>query len=81
MTVDTKTPASRSRLELEVAVLQLARAMSELGQATQRLAHKQHLDLPKGKDVEAYEQILQSLAKARKELERMMDTLTMADDG
>jgi hypothetical protein len=67
-----------NELALEVAILQLARAVNELTFAVDRLVDKQYLQASDERTREEYQHISESLIKVKLQLQETVDTL--ADD-
>ena len=79
MTVTTSKTYQGRDLQLEVAILRLARAVNELTAAVDRLADKQHLGYQDDqKNHEEYQAILQSLGKTKRHLKDAVDTFAEA---
>ena len=67
-----------NELALEVAILQLARAVNELTFAVDRLVDKQHREAGDQANQNEYGDIVDSLAKVKLQIQEAVDTL--ADD-
>jgi len=64
-----------NELALEVAILQLARAVNELTFAVDRLVDKQHREAGDQASQDEYGHILDSLVKAKLQIQEAVDTL------
>jgi hypothetical protein len=64
-----------NELELEVAILQLARAVNELTFTVDRLVDKQHRESGDRASQDEYSHILDSLAKVKLQIQKTIDTI------
>ncbi|MGH6898108.1 MAG: hypothetical protein ACREJ5_16435 [Geminicoccaceae bacterium] len=73
--METSKTYAGNELALEVAILQLARAVNELTFAVDRLVDKQHREAGDQASEDEYSHILDSLAKAKLQIQKTIDTI------